>query len=197
MHFFYSPTGYSEPYISEIIALENEIKESCTPSKLQKIMELYKIVIENYSSLDDDRVFVYQARMKSLLSLPHVRNTIAPSNPTSKRQKSIQFPQSLSTERSIDKTIEWHNSETKLATESAQQDLNVQSESLNRKIIKRKRKSRGMDLFEQEVEKIVEKYTLEKEKIIESGCEDKEKIKELEFFKKLEITKVRKQFLYM
>ncbi|OMJ66172.1 hypothetical protein SteCoe_37084 [Stentor coeruleus] len=197
MHFFYSPTGYSEPYISEIIVLENEIKESCTPSKLQKIMNLYKIVIEKYSSLDDEKAFDYQNRMRSLLSLPHVRNTIESSNPSVKRQKSIQFPQSLSTERSVEKTIEWHNSETKLATEIAQQDLNVQSESLNRKIIKRKRKSRGMDLFEQEVEKIVEKYTVEREKMKESGCEDKEKIKELELYKKFEITKVRKQFLYM
>ena len=74
MHFFFSSHIADEPFMAELIELENEVRNECTMEKLKAVMDLYKIAIEHYGIQDILKVKEFQARMKSLLSLPNVKN---------------------------------------------------------------------------------------------------------------------------
>ena len=195
MHYFFSVPLASDSNIAEIVELENSIKAECTFKKLHQIMELYKRVIENYSSIEDPRALEYQNRMKTLLSSSAVRNVLTGSNPLMNNRRSGEIIRELSTERVVNRCISLHSSENALASETAQNDLKAQSDYLNSRIIKRRRFSQGFGLFEREVEKVIEKYAEEKEKLVRTGQYSKSLLQELEINKKIEISRIRKQLL--
>ena len=197
MYYFFSIPQSSELQFSEIAILEKSIKEECTLEKLKEIMDLYKIAIEHYAALGDQRSQEYQSRMKNLLSLSSTRNALSSSSSMISKRKSREFVMDLSTERVVHKEIKRHNSETQYATEIAQNDLKAQSDALNVRVLQRRKSNKNFSMFEKHVEKIIEKYVEEKEKLISAGLETKQNIQNLEINKRIEIAKVRKQFLNM
>ena len=197
MHYFYLSPPKPDTTLQEISELESSIPLECTLESLSRIMDLYKIAIENFAGHQDPRANEYQQRMKSLLSSPAVKNALSGKSSSKANRNSTEIPKNLSTERIVLKAIDRHNSETQFATEIVQNDLKLQNETLNRKIIQRRRASRGFDMFESEVEKIVEKYAYIKEEYMKNGSCDKASMEEMEMQKRSEILKVRRKTLNM
>lgn len=195
MHFFFSSHVADEPFLTEINELENEVRTECTMEKLKAVMDLYKIAIEHYGIQDVLKVKEFQARMKSLLSLPNVKNILISSNPVRNSRRSFEPYRDLSTERTISKVLIHHSSENKFAIEIAQNDLKIQNDLLNARVLKRRKSSQGFGIFEKEVEKIIEKFVEEKEKLLNTGQATKQEIFQLDLKKKLEIQKLRRQIL--
>ena len=158
-------------------------------------MDLYKIVIENYSSLEDPRAKDYQDRMKALFSLPNVKNAISAASISRPNRRSTEMTRDLSIERIADKALIRHSSENHFATEIVQNDLKAQNDLLNVRVMNRRRSSKGFGLFELEVEKVVERFVEEKERLIASDQATKQNLQQLESNKKFEINKIRRRFL--
>lgn len=171
-----------ESFAQEVLDLEIDTNLNCTLSNIKALMELYTFAIEHYESIKNCKYLYYQERMQKLLSRPEVLKALSPPE-----EKPLEPTVKLPVERRCEKVLQNHKIEALNISQQIIENLKTQSDNLQNRIESRKKnrmsnsvryrrsqeinqcdKSGGearlnpIEVFEEQVEKIMEKFVEEK-----------------------------------
>jgi hypothetical protein len=168
----------SPTFAQEVLDLEIEFNFNPRLNNLQQLMSLYSQGIEFYESLKNPKFNYYKNKLQELLSRPQVKAILTPpEEKVLKRVPSLQF------DRTCEKTLQTHVVETQSLSKLIKQNVKVQADSLTNRLENRKKlrtlqrkkseispfdRSAGPDpveIFESEVEEIMERYAELKAKV--------------------------------
>ena len=170
---------HDNTFSHEIKTLESALEYDCNIEIIKNLIQLYTSAIENYESIRDPTFSIYKQKLKNLLNRPDVQSSIKssykPESPVSSnniRPRALTIGTErhrfeLSTERTVEKAVQWHRSENCLASEKIQENLKRHMESLNLRLCSRKKQTEQkakISAFEKGVEEIMEEYIRLKDK---------------------------------
>ena len=187
------PTNAPQPEIRPAFAqsvLDLEIDFNFSPSleSLQSLTNIYTEAIEFYESHKNPKFQYYKTKLQTLLSRPDVLSLLTPPKPPPSIQKKVP---SLIFNRSLEKTLQDHQTESSSLSKRIKYNVKTQSDTLAERLEKRKRtrnsnikgkgiearlvdKSAGLnhvEVFESEVEEIMERYA-ESKALVKKQVED-------------------------
>jgi hypothetical protein len=181
-------TDIRSTFSQEVLDLEVELNFTCSVENISALMELYTQAIEFYLPLKSPKLHYYHEKMQKLLSRTDVLSVLNQQNTSevaSEKDKTVNkfstHSGKLPLERSCEKVIQNHHQNSSSITKEIVENLRSQNETLNARLEYRKKMKNGkspgkksheisggeekmslVDLFEAEVERIMENFVEEK-----------------------------------
>jgi len=168
----------SPTFAQEVLDLEIDFNFSPSLINLQQLMQVYSQGIEFYESLKNPKFNYYKSKLQELLVRPEVLNLLrGQEDKTLKRTPSLQF------DRTCEKTLNSHVVQTQSLSKLIKQNVKIQADCLTSRLEDRRKlrslkekknsisqfdKSAGLspvEVFEAEMEEIVERYAEIKAKV--------------------------------
>lgn len=163
--FHHTDDSSSKPtssFAQQVIDLETELDCKCSFDVVQRLLALYSQAIEQLESVKDPSYLHYQERMQKFLARPDVLLAIKESQPKRHERSShtptpdisresyrrradekekirakIQINKDITIERTTEKTINSHTTESSSASKRIQENLQSQAENLNLRLRER------------------------------------------------------------
>ena len=168
-------------FAEEVLDLEGTLVTSCTLNNVKRRLELYSLAVEHYECMRNPKYIHYQERVHQLLSRKDVQRLLE----VSSEAPASNSPPACQAQKNADKTLKCHYSQATSMMRKVKRNLHNQcsalTERLNNRRHRRLTRQSNTDraqyeadtkAFENEVERVVERYVTKKHRLVRA-IEDK------------------------